>query len=223
MSNQVLLTSFLIALSCNLDNVGVGISYGTRGIRVPWSTNLFIALLTATGTCLAMLLGQQTFLFISPSSGAILGGAILIVLGVWVIVQETLLRDRPVQILRPPVTRKDQTQQSFWQHLLSILENPSFADQDHSGHIDIKEGTLLGLALMLNNLPNGVAAAMIKLPLPLITLAVGLLSMVTFWVGLAVGRAIGSFRIGPWTWVASGLLLIGVGLAEVILTLPIRG
>lgn len=84
-------------------------------------------------------------------------------------------------------------------------------------------GLLLGLALMLNNLPNGVAAAMIKLPLLLTTLAVGFLSVLTFWVGLAVGRAIGSFRIGPWTWVASGLLLMGLGLAEVILALPIRG
>jgi putative Mn2+ efflux pump MntP len=47
--------AFLIALSCNLDNVGVGISYGTRRIRLPLITNFYIALLTAFGTWLAMI------------------------------------------------------------------------------------------------------------------------------------------------------------------------
>ncbi len=52
------LTALLIALSCNLDNVGVGISYGARGIKIPFVTNLFIALITGTGTLLAMVLGK---------------------------------------------------------------------------------------------------------------------------------------------------------------------
>ena len=49
-------------------------------------------------------------------------------------------------------------------YLWAILGEPVQADTDKSGHIDLKEGTILGLALLLNNLPNGVAAAMIKLP-----------------------------------------------------------
>jgi putative sporulation protein YtaF len=221
MTGMTVLTAFLIALSCNLDNVGVGISYGARGIRLPLVTNLYIALLTASGTCLAMLLGEKTFLFLSPESGALLGGGILIALGAWVMVQETLFQS-PVKEARKPAFEEDAAQKSLWQRLFSILGNPFLADQDHSGHIDLKEGTLLGLALMLNNLPNGVAAAMIKLPVSLTTLAVGVLSILTFWLGLGIGRHIEVRWQSKWTWVTSGLILMGIGLMEIILALPIR-
>ena len=222
MAGMSVLTAFLIALSCNLDNVGVGIAYGARGIRLPFHTNLYIALLTAAGTCLAMVLGGHTFLLISPESGAILGGAILLVMGAWVIVQETFLRGRQSQEPQQADPGKDPIRKSLWQRLLATLDNPSLADQDLSGHIDLKEGTILGLALLLNNLPNGVAAAMIKLPVFLPTLAVGVLSILTFWLGLGIGRQIGAHRNGKWTWVASGLILMGIGLIEIILALPVR-
>ena len=88
-------TAFLIALSCNLDNVGVGISYGTRRIRLPLATNLNIALVTSAGTYVAMVLGQQVFLFFSPASGAILGGGILVAMGAWVMGQEIIRQRQP--------------------------------------------------------------------------------------------------------------------------------
>jgi putative sporulation protein YtaF len=214
------LTAFLIALSCNLDNVGVGLSYGTRGIRLPLATNLYIALLTSAGTWLAMVVGQQVFKFFPPSFGAILGGGILVVMGVWVMVQEIVGRRRPAQVEEAHADTKTASE-SWWGHLLEILQEPLAVDYDKSGHIDLKEGTILGLALMLNNLPNGVAAAMIKLPALLTTLAVGVLSLLTFWLGIGIGRYLGD-RSGDatWTWVVSGMILIGIGLAEIVLALP---
>jgi len=222
MIGTTVLTAFLIALSCNLDNVGVGISYGARGIRLPFHTNLYIALLTAGGTCLAMVFGGKTFLLISPESGAILGGAILLVMGAWVILQETFIRGRQSQEPQPADPGKDPTRKTLWQRLLSTLDNPTLADQDQSGHIDLKEGTILGLALLLNNLPNGVAAAMIKLPVFLTTLTVGVLSILTFWLGIGIGRHIEARWSGKWVWVTSGLILMGIGVLEIILALPPR-
>jgi putative sporulation protein YtaF len=213
------LTAFFIALSCNLDNVGVGISYGTRGIRLPLATNLFIALLTAAGTYLAMVLGQQVFTFFAPSTGAILGGGILVFMGAWVMVQEILRRRQPPAGEESGAGPKT-APESWWQHLLDILEEPLRVDYDKSGHIDLREGTILGLALMLNNLPNGVAAAMIKLPALLTTVAVGILSLLTFWLGISIGRYLGDRSEGAWTWVVSGLILIGIGLVEIVLALP---
>jgi putative sporulation protein YtaF len=213
------LTAFLIALSCNLDNVGVGISYGTRRIRLPLITNLYIALLTAFGTWVAMVAGQQVFRFFSPESGALLGGGILVAMGVWVMVQEAKKARQPDEAaeIADPAGGEEE---SWWQHLLAILGEPVQADYDKSGHIDLKEGTILGLALLLNNLPNGVAAAMIKLPVLVTVLAVGILSVLTFWVGIAIGRFMGGRSRSAWTWVASGLILIGIGLAEMAFALP---
>jgi putative sporulation protein YtaF len=213
------LTAFLIALSCNLDNVGVGISYGTRKIRLPLATNLYIALLTSAGTYLAMVLGQQVFMFFSPSFGAVLGGGILVAMGVWVMVQEVVRRRQPPAVEEAGADAAT-APESWWRHLLEILNEPLRVDYDKSGHIDLKEGTILGLALMLNNLPNGVAAAMIKLPALLTTLAVGILSLLTFWLGISLGRYMGDRSEGAWTWVVSAMILIGIGLAEIVLALP---
>ena len=214
------LTASLIALSCNLDNVGVGISYGTRGIRLPLATNLLIALLTAAGTYLAMVLGQQVFMFFPPSFGAILGGGILVVMGIWVMLQEIVGRRQSTEGEETQADTKTASE-SWWGHLLDILKEPLAVDYDKSGHIDLKEGTILGLALMLNNLPNGVAAAMIKLPALLTTVAVGILSLLTFWLGISIGRYMGNRSQGAvWTWVVSGIILIGIGLAEIVLALP---
>jgi len=212
------LAAFLIALSCNLDNVGVGISYGTRKIRLPLATNLYIALLTAGGTYLAMVLGQQAFWFFSPEWGAILGGGILVAMGLFVLAQETLRR-RPPKEKETSAPRAD-IQESWWRHLLDILEEPLRVDYDKSGHIDLKEGTILGLALLLNNLPNGVAAAMINLPVLPTTLAVGILSLLTFWLGIGIGRYVGHHSQAAWTWVASAMILIGIGVVEIVLALP---
>ena len=221
MSATAFLAAFFIALSCNLDNVGVGIAYGARGIRMPLQTNIYIASLTAAGTGLAMVLGEKTFLFVSPESGAVLGGAILVVMGVWVILQETVFRgERKCPEARKPAHGEVKPKQSIWQRLVCILDNPSLADDDFSGHIDLKEGTLLGLALLLNNLPNGVAAAMIKLPVLPTVLAVAILSILTFWLGIGCGRTMGHRLRATWTWVASGMILVCIGLLEIILALP---
>jgi len=218
-----ILTALILALSCNLDNAGVGLSYGARGIRLPLGTNLYIALLTASGTGLAMILGGQSFRFLSPESGAILGGAILVVMGIWVVLQETMFKkDRRCPEPRKSRPFEGQGRKSVWRRLVCILEYPALADDDFSGHIDLKEGTLLGLALMLNNLPNGVAAAMLKLPVALTMLAVGVLSVFTFWLGLGLGANIGARWHGKWTWMASGALLMGIGVLEIGLALPIR-
>ncbi len=40
-------TIILLAISCNLNNVGVGIAYGARGIGIPIASNILIALITA--------------------------------------------------------------------------------------------------------------------------------------------------------------------------------
>ncbi len=196
----------------------MGISYGTRRIRLPLATNLYIALLTAAGTWLAMVAGKQAFRFFSPESGAILGGGLLVAMGVWVLLQETARRRQPAAVEATiadlVVTR------SWWQRLWDILEQPLRADRDKSGHIDLKEGTILGLALLLNNLPNGVAAAMINLPVLATTMAVGVLSVLTFWLGIAIGRYVGNHSQAAWTWVASAMILIGIGLVEMAFALP---
>jgi putative sporulation protein YtaF len=144
-------------------------------------------------------------------------------MGVWVILQEAMFKkDRQCPEPRKPRPFEDRNRKTVWRRLVCILEYPALADDDFSGHIDLREGTLLGLALMLNNLPNGVAAAMLGLPVSLTMLAVGVLSVLTFWLGIGIGANINARWHGKWTWMTSGALLMGIGALEIVLALPIR-
>ena len=220
MQTSHLLTILLLAISCNLDNVGVGIAYGARGIGIPLASNLLIALITAGGTGLCIVFGHRIFQVL-PSQGAVLlGAALLIGMGVWVIRQEIGGRSSQDQEAPPSADTKDLAKKPLLQRMSLILKNPLLADRDSSGHIDLKESLLLSLALMLNNLPNGVGAGLLGLSTLLTTLMVGLLSVLTFWLGIGLGRSLGIRWLGRHAGTVSGLLLIVIGLAEIFLALP---
>ena len=219
MQTSQVLTILLLAISCNLDNVGVGIAYGARGIGIPLASNLLIAVITAGGTGLCIVFGQQTFRFLPTQVAVLLGAALLIGMGVWALRQK---------IAGPPRGREapladeaqDMAKESLGRRMLLVLKNPFLADRDSSGHIDLKESLLLSLALMLNNLPNGVGAGLLGLSTLVTTLMVGLFSILTFWLGIGLGRSLGIHWLGRHAGTISGLLLIVIGLAEIFLALP---
>jgi len=220
MQASQLLTVFLLAISCNLDNVGVGIAYGARGIGIPLASNLLIALITAAGTGLCIVFGQQIFQVLPAQVGVLLGAVLLIGMGVWIIRQEFRERGRPGQEVQPAVPANGLAQKSWLRRLILILQHPVLADRDSSGHIDLRESLLLSLALMLNNIPNGVGAGLLGLSTLLTTLTVGVLSILTFWLGIGLGRSLGVRWLGRHAGTLSGLLLIMIGLVEIILSLP---
>ncbi len=216
-----LLTILLLALSCNLDNVGVGIAYGARGIGIPLASNLLIALVTAAGTAVCIVFGQRIFQVLPGEVGVILGAVLLIGMGVWVIRQDIVERGRQEQETPAPVPARESPRESWLRRLLLVLQQPVLADKDSSGHIDLRESFLLSMALMLNNIPNGVGAGLLGLSTWLTTLMVGVLSVITFWVGIGLGRSLGVRWLGRHAGTISGLLLVVIGLVEIILSLPL--
>jgi putative sporulation protein YtaF len=217
MQTSQLVAIVVLAISCNLDNVGVGLAYGTRGIGIPLTSNLLIALVTAAGTGLCIAFGHQVFHFLPAEVAVLLGAVLLIGMGLWVIRQEIGGPGRQGHVAHAGA---ELAQKSLWRRLLLLLENPSLADRDSSGHIDLRESLLLSLALMLNNLPNGVGAGLLGLSLWFTTVMVGLLSVLTFWLGIGLGRSLGIRWLGRHANALSGLLLIVIGLAEIILARP---
>jgi putative sporulation protein YtaF len=208
-------TILLLSLSSNLDNIGVGVSYGVRKINIPFASNILIASITSSGTFLSILLGQSIYLFISPELAGLLGGSIIIAAGIWVILQEKVMRRGE----EPQEEQKLITETGFsrfgFRHIVSILKNPIIADWDFSGHIDLKEATALALGLTINNIPNGVGAGMLGLSPIVTTISVFFFSIITIWIGIS-GGLVGSHRLGKLTGVISGLILISIGVYEIL-------
>ena len=211
-----LATILLLSLSSNLDNIGVGVSYGVRKVNIPFTSNLLIAIITSSGTFLSILLGQSIYRFISPEMAGLLGGSIIIAAGIWVIFQEKVMcRGKEPHEEKPLVAETGLSRFGF-RHVVSILNNPIIADWDLSGHIDLKEATALALGLTLNNIPNGVGAGMLGLSPILTTISVFFFSIITIWIGISSG-IFGFHRLGKLSGVISGLILIFIGVYEIFL------
>ena len=209
-----LVAILLLAVSSNLDNVGVGISYGIRKINIPITSNLLIAIITSCGTFLSILLGGQIYHFVSEAMAGLLGGGIIILAGIWVIFQEKVMHwGREPQEKNQLITETGLSRFGFRQ-IVMILNNPIIADWDFSGHIDLREATALAFGLTLNNIPNGVGAGMLGFSLAITTSAVFLLSIMTIWIGIYFGQ-LGIRWLGKSAGLLSGLILILLGVYEI--------
>ncbi|WP_233856201.1 sporulation membrane protein YtaF [Paraburkholderia sp. HD33-4] len=217
MNQAVLFTSvfpiLLIAVSSNLDNIGVGTSYGVRKINIPIASNLLIAVVTATGTFLSIILGKSVYLFVSKGVAGLLGGGIIVVAGLWVVLQESLMHRVREPSQAEPIVKTGGSKYGS-RHIVQILDNPIVADWDFSGHIDRKEALALAFALTINNIPNGVGAGMLGLNVYAMTAAVFVVSIITIWLGIYFGK-LGVRWMGRFTGVLGGVLLICVGFYEI--------
>jgi putative sporulation protein YtaF len=210
------LSSILLSLSSNLDNIAVGITYGIRRVRVPFTSNIVIALITGTGTLVSMLAGKTIGNLLNPRAANLLGGTILVGLGSWVVLQQPHSVFNNESPGKPTMTSGIPPEAGLVDRVRMILNNPFSADRDGSKHIDIKEALLLGLALSLNNLINGVAAGIAGMGPTLVTVLVVCFSIITLWCGLSVGGRLGARLLGNYTGVTSGVLLIVLGLYEIL-------
>jgi putative sporulation protein YtaF len=210
-------TVFFLALSCSLDNVGLGVAFGVRKISIPIGVNLLIALLTAGGTLVVMLAGHLVARLIHPHTAVMIGGVIIILAGAWVLIQEAVLSKpkKPLEELHL-IALKGIPEISLPKKILMILDNPFIADQDFSGHIDWQEGVILGLALLLNNLPIGLVAGLLALNPLLVTAAVLSLSILTIWIGLSMGYFLGNHWSRHLSGPVSGVILIIIGVYGIL-------
>lgn len=215
MTHIHLLVILLLALSCNIDNIGVGMSYGTRRIKIPFASNLLIAVITGTGTMLSMLAGGIISNYLSPITASRVGSLIIISAGIWILLQEIIRPVHKENYTQQEPVRAEINKENIMGKLSRIMENPVHADSDFSGHISLKEGLLLGLALMLNNLANGLGAGMAGLNPFATTGFVVLLSLMTIWCGLNFGHRYASRWLGDLAVPLSGIILIFVGIFEI--------
>ena len=211
-----LLTILLLAASSNLDNFGVGIAYGIRGTCIRFPSNFLISLITGAGTLLSMLVGTTLYHVLKPQRATLIGGLAMIGIGVWVILQSTgRLREARSSTEQLQDAREVISQHIMFRNIVKFLDDPFFLDRLCSTHIHIRETVLLGVALTLNNLVNGVAAGMLGLSLSLVTSLVAIFSIIAIWAGRSAGRSLRYRWIGNLTGPVSGLLLVSIGIYEI--------
>lgn len=185
-----LLSTLLFALSSNMDNIAIGLSYGIKKIHLRMFHCLLIAGITALGTAAAMLAGTQIHGFISEKEGGILGGTLIIGIGLW-----GILRTLREQYGKAAGSKK-KTQPT---------------------QISYKETAVLGAALAVNNIGLGIGASMTGLE-PVFTSALSFLfSFLLLTAGNHIGRSKLSELIGKNAELTANILMIALGIYEMFI------
>ncbi|MFD3260459.1 sporulation membrane protein YtaF [Paenibacillus lentus] len=201
MSSYSLLAIIAIGLASNLDNAGVGIAYGVRKIRIPWYSNLAIALISFMATLISGLFGNLISTWISPWIGQLIGTIVIIGVGVWV-------------LLQPYVEKKPVPKETRTNSFTRLLQNPEEADMDSSKSISLPESILLGIALAMNALAGGFNAGITQLNIWYTSLSVGIFSFILLALCAGFGEKFAAEKLGNRATVISGLLLIFIGFRQ---------
>lgn len=83
----LIVSALLFSLASNLDNIVVGLAFGIKKIHLDAVSNLTVAIITTTGTVIAMLFGRWLSGYIPNRIGNDLGAGIIILLGVYFSIQ----------------------------------------------------------------------------------------------------------------------------------------
>ncbi len=202
-----LVIALLLALSCNLDNLVVSTSYGTKKIKISFASNLLIAVITSGATLAAMLAGKFVAGLIHPWYANYIGAMLIVFSGIWIFINESL---KTCSYSSPEKQRK---QLAFYM-LFKKLENPPVFHMNEKVAISLKEGSMLGLALTADNIVNGLGAGMTGLSPVLTSAFVFAISLIVIRLGLKIGCGRISNLPGNLAGPASGVLLILTGIFE---------
>jgi len=218
-----LLSIIAFATALSLDGFGVGISYGMRKIRIPVLSLVVISLTSSTAIGLTMLFGHFVSQYISAEMAEIIGASILILVGLWILLQTWSKKESYIQPGEKSVGEHNPECQTILDFkieafglVIKIMREPTVADFDKSGFISVKEALLLGAALAMDAIGAGFGAAMTGFTPLLTPLIVGIVKFLMVSLGVMLGRRYAVNWLGNRAAVLPGWVLILLGVARVM-------
>jgi len=203
-----LLSIFLFALALSLDGFGMGLSYGLRKIKIVFSSLLIICLSSAMAIIVSMLFGEMLGSFLSERTASFLGACILIIVGIWISLQNYFLN-----LVGPHIYSLDVPQLGI---VINILKEPVQADLNRSGEIDFKEAFLLGFALAMDALGAGFGAALAGYSFLWTPLMVAVIEFIMINAGVLLGKKLCFSDLQKGITLIPGGMIIILGLTKLI-------
>jgi putative sporulation protein YtaF len=206
--------ALMFGLAVSADGFMVGIAYGIKRIKIPFLSLILIACASSLAVTFSMICGKGLAAVLSPSWTSILGTAMLIIIGLYFLLQT--VKERINKIEAPGDSAIFTINLEFLGIIVQILKKPSSADMDSSGEINLKEAFFLGLALAMDALGAGIGAAMTGLNILFTAISVGMLKFILVNSGMYLGEAVKSKYIEGISSLLPGIILITIGIIEIL-------
>lgn len=136
------ITILALAISSSIDNLGVGISYGIRGIRINFFSNLIISIIAFIFSEAGILFGGFLSKVLPGTLSNVIGALFLLIIGLRIIL---LTIPRRKKEMPSDLNKRNET--SFSTSFTGYLSSPEKADFDQSGDIGFFEAIVLGIAV----------------------------------------------------------------------------
>ena len=199
-----------IASTLSIDAFTAGFAYGSKKIRIPFSSVQIITLICCAVTGLSLFLGHILRPFLPEWLAVGIAFTVLFLIGL------TKLLDGIVKTIIRKYTGLDRAFRFSvfdLKFILRLYADPEAADKDVSAHISYGEAAVLAVSLSLDSMAVGFAAALAGVnPWALIGW-----SLITNTVAIVLGRKLGfnlanklPFNI---TWLG-GLVLMGLAISH---------
>ncbi len=194
-----------LAVSSSIDNLGVGMSYGIRKIKISHTSNMMIAFICFLFSYIGIYFGKWISVILPGILPVLLAAFILSVIGIRIILLAVPRKKESSACVDVSSRKKGR--------FAGLLQHPETADADRSGEISILESIVLGVAVSANALTNGLSAGLIGLSPAAISITAALGSFLTIWLGCSLGKKaaslrIGSFRVGQFSTMLSGVIIL---------------
>ncbi len=211
-----MLAVLLLAFSLSIDAFSTGLSYGVRKITVPFVAKAIVSGFALVFTALSLFVGSTLTLFLPEWVCKWVGIIILFCIGVFTI-WGGLTRKDEVK------TQKEQCEKTVFSLIIkslgitiNIIKNPSLGDMDGSKRIEPIEALYVGIALSIDSLGVGIAAAALSISSVYIPIAVAVTQYLFLTLGGTLGKKISDFNEnGKGFVVASGSILVALALFRV--------
>ncbi|PEJ58224.1 MULTISPECIES: sporulation membrane protein YtaF [unclassified Bacillus (in: firmicutes)] len=214
MQYSIWFTVLFLAFSSSIDNFGVGITYGIRGIKVGILANLIISIIAFIFSEAGIVSGQYISKVFPGTLSNVIGAFFLLVIGLRIVLL-TIPRKNKEEIIN------DHEDESNTNGLTNYLSSPEKADVDHSGDISSFEAIILGTAVSMNALTNGLGVGLIGLSPFAISIAASIFSFVAIWLGVLLGKKVANVKIGGWSLgqfssIISGIILVLIAIHNLL-------
>lgn len=202
------LSGIILAMSLSMDALGIGISYGLRGVKVPNLPRIIISFISLLFTAVAIGIGNVIVLFLPDYLAKLIGSGMLIVLGAVVIIQACLKNKKSDD--------SDKEKGSYSLNLkpfgiiIKIIREPMSCTKEKSSTVGIKESIYMGVALSIDSFGAGISSAVSGVNNFFVPVMVGLCQFIFLSFGIFCGQKLTLFRnIDSKVFIIlSGLLLI---------------
>lgn len=189
------LSGILLAISLSMDALGIGISYGLRKINVSYLPKFIISFISFLFTALAIFIGNIIVLFLPDYITKLIGIAMLIVLGVYIIIQAFFKKQKD-DIYKKKSEKIWSFKLTPFGFILKIICTPIYHNDDVKKYskIGIKESLYLGVALSIDSFGAGISSAVSGINNFFVPILVGLCQFIFLSFGIFAGKKLTSFE-----------------------------